>query len=533
MMIAVLTDWGRDNSEQVSSMLARLLPSQKEPSAVGAAWKLLRKSRIRTTEAAQNAQKIAAEVAGNLGLREILESALGYSDPTVRAAAVRAAYYLWQRDPESGLALLGVLSTKVMRGIIPDLSIFESMLGLSLSIFFDHYEDAAVLRGLQQVWKGVISQILGIQEEGSKLARSAREFLREKLFAFAIDKAFTILGEMPAGLRTPTLPELEAFFRLSPADKELNKRLAWYLASPGRAGLEEMEEDWMLAVRVPDSFTARMMGMSIFANIEHKAYVPASFLRRLLRTALELPAPTVAVNYVTSPISERSLLHPSDDEWYSLFEEALELNARYFSEHPHIPGVPYPFSAPDTMYFYTYAFVNYARSGTARTPLMDARIRRAIDRHDMEFFRVLLNEELPYLGVDMHRPAAALEVLASFAEHAVSEPMKEWTESLLARLRLCYPGEVDDFLDEQNASADMRVSVQTKQPVETVGMMIGVRSWFFLRDGVILGPPALRGLFGDILASMVDYSDPKRWLDYVVREVVNLVYGGTALRRSA
>ena len=104
-------------------------------------------------------------------------------------------------------------------------------------------------------------------------------------------------------------------------------------------------------------------------------------------------------------------------------------------------------------------------------------------------------------------------------------------QSFLSRLRVHYPDEVDDFLDERTPE-EFRLCVRINEPNETVGGLIGQKSGRFLRDNIIVGSPVLRSRLIHVLEKAADCEDPQSWTDYALRELVNLVYGGEALRPS-
>jgi hypothetical protein len=105
-------------------------------------------------------------------------------------------------------------------------------------------------------------------------------------------------------------------------------------------------------------------------------------------------------------------------------------------------------------------------------------------------------------------------------------------QAFLARLRLYYPDEVDDFLEEQQAPHDFRLQVQTNEPVETMGVLVGDKARFFVLDDV-MNSPNLLAQFMRILETAAEYKNARSWFDYFLREVINLIYGGEALRQSA
>jgi hypothetical protein len=76
---------------------------------------------------------------------------------------------------------------------------------------------------------------------------------------------------------------------------------------------------------------------------------------------------------------------------------------------------------------------------------------------------------------------ATLELFFKSADDEVIQMIQVF----LSRLRLYYPDAVEDFLEEQQAPEEFRLQVRIHEPVESVGDLIGKRSWFFVRDDVL------------------------------------------------
>src|SRR5205085_8729876 len=128
----------------------------------------------------------------------------------------------------------------------------------------------------------------------------------------------------------------------------------------------------------------------------------------------------------------------------------------------------------------TYILLQYRRAYTVRTAWLEARIQRALSQHHLKFFELLLTAELPLVGLDHREPRAALAALELFFQSGDTK-INHMIQAFLSRLRIYYPDEVDDFLDEQHAPEEFRLQVRTHEPIETVGELIGLKSWSFVR----------------------------------------------------
>ena len=118
--------------------------------------------------------------------------------------------------------------------------------------------------------------------------------------------------------------------------------------------------------------------------------------------------------------------------------------------------------------------------------------------------------------------------MSAGSNHGIRQVM----QAFLARLRLYYPDEVDDFLEEQQAPHDFRLQVQTNEPTETIGAMIGDKARFFVIDDVMKSPELL-AQFMRILETAADSKNTRAWFNYFLREIINVIYGGEARRQSA
>ncbi len=213
MMVSVLVTLGQDQDslQQVNELLDRLLPASKQPSEWHKGQLLLGKGTAVLDVASRNAGRIAIEVASNLGIPQVLQRAGLLLDPTLRTEAVRYTYHLWQRDQARGFEVLEYLAEQAVRGVLPNMAALESALGLSIVIFFDHYQDRSVLRRLQSSWRGIIAKLLRIQEGGNRGGSIVRTFIREQLISLVSRVAFWILDNFP-GYNIVGYKELEKIF---------------------------------------------------------------------------------------------------------------------------------------------------------------------------------------------------------------------------------------------------------------------------------------------------------------------------------
>ena len=218
MMVNMLITLGLDDPEPVERILGNLLPQEKRATELQKIRQVVSKS----AEAPDivNARKIAIEVASNLGISWVLQRTALQADPTIRAVAVRYTFHLWQRDREKGFQILEYVAQNAIHGLIPNFTAFESTMGLSAAIFFEHFNDETVRGRLQSIWREVIAKIVHIREESSRLGDFFREFLRERLLSFVITVIFRLLNDF-SSYSFVNYAGFEAFFHLEAAQKAL------------------------------------------------------------------------------------------------------------------------------------------------------------------------------------------------------------------------------------------------------------------------------------------------------------------------
>ncbi len=530
MMVKVLQEAGNEAPgvvEQFLTELETIIPHPRHP--LGRVVRLLHPPTLAINADQRNANKIAIEVASARGLPTILQEFCAQPDPTLRTTAIRYAYHLWQTRPEGGWAILEHLGREASRSRIPDLSVFESILGLSALIFFEHYEDVQILRKLQSVWQPIIAKFLGVSESSGRMARAIRTSIRETLFSLTIRTVFSLLDSFPQ-YNVVSYSEVAAFFRLEQGQKELYRRLTQYLNVEGPYTPQQMEADYLSALHCRNIL---IQGMTVIGLNAHLAHAPEEFfpfLQRFFEEAQQDPQPSPYISDIPNALQVLLDRDPHVDAVFDFFVKAVETTQTYYSEHRQITEFKRNrlYDSPEAMYLGPYVLYQYRRSGTVDTIWLRSRIQTALDKGDRVFFQVLLGTELALTGIEMHSPQAALSAVALFFSKRTQE-MLPYLTRFLARLRLFYPNEVDNFLNAEAAPEDFRLQVRTSEVSETIGDLIGIRAWHFFRDAA-LNTPTLRNILMRVVERAADCRNARQWTDYAVREVVNLMYGSEVFR---
>jgi hypothetical protein len=528
MMVDVLTSFGRDDFEKAENLLRELLPPDgKRRRRRQQVHSFARKGFTSAVIPMRNAGKIAVEAASELGMAGILRVAALQTDPTIRTAAVRHAYRLWQSHRDSGFDLLAQLAQKATKTRIPDFIAFESTLGLSLVIFFDHIHDEQVLMRLGGIWHETIGRLLAIQETSGRLRRLLGAFIRERLMSLAISIGFRMLRDFPE-YNVLSYAGLQAFFRLSKADKELFGRMIRYLDTQGQYSKEDLQRDFMTVLRIRKDVMVTpicMLVLSAHAVADPQTILP--FLARFQESARHEPEANAWVG--VPPIVSEAILDrdASNDVAFEVFLHAVETCQDYYSSEFGRPA-QLTSESPESAYLGSYIYYHFLRSGFVETDWLTSRINAALKRKDTAYFETVLSTHLPNTGIERGQPQAALDALCLFFKSGPSG-LDQARHRFLSRLRLYYPDEVDSFLEEQQVAEDVRLQIQTSEPVETIGQLIGLRAFRFLRDDVIIGSPDLRSRVVRIFEQSIACKDTREWMSYLIREAVNIVYGSEAL----
>jgi hypothetical protein len=329
----------------------------------------------------------------------------------------------------------------------------------------------------------------------------------------------------------------EAFFHLDAAQKALYRRVVHYMDVEGNYSREQMEHDYLEVLKTNNLLLVSVEHTSLVAQACHAPLAFLPFLKKLFEEAKKDVNSYPHLSYIANSVSSILDRDPMIDEVFDFMVYVIEVGQEVYVRYPQtLPGTPC--KAPEAINLAPYTYHQHRRENTLRTDWFERRIEKALSQHKPAYFDVLLNRELSVVGIEAQSPRIALDALELFFQRIMKAPaengnaeIRQLILSFLARLRVHYPDEVEDFLEEQDAPEEFRLQVRTNEPVETVGELIGLRSWFFLRDSVLLGSPQLRSLFIHLLEKAADCKNAHEWIEYFIRHAVNVIYGGEALRQ--
>ncbi len=530
MMIDALIMYGRDHPEEVVALLRRLIPRVEKTSSLQQVRQFLGGSGKAFDVAARNAGKIAVEVASNLAVTEILQRAGLQPDPTLRAAAVRYGYLLWQRDQRAGFAILDYLGKSAARSIIPNMAALESALGLSLLIFFDHPEDRAVVHHLQQLWHTIIGRILALNESSNRISKLLRGFIRERIFSLAISLSLRLINDLPENLPIKD-KSVEGFFHRSPAEKALYRRLTGYINPEGAYTYEEMKQDFLAAIPIMDGVIQPISCIGLSVHLARNAAAALPLVKELFEAAENAPPPNLWLSGIAFALTPILDTDPLNREMFEHFFEMMERCQRYYA----LPGHSAAWisaEAPEAIFLGQYIYYNYKQPGVTPKGWLESRINSAFEQKNEKFFKLLLTVHLPLVAFEMRAPQPVFDTLALFFRRRNEMATIEGALSaLLGQMRTRYPDAVDSFLEDQEAPPEFRLQVITSESPETVGDLLGLQLFRVAFSLLVSGPPTLRDQLIRFFAKAADCKDIRALIDYLIREVINLIYQGEALRQ--
>jgi hypothetical protein len=529
VMVSVLTDLGRDYRAKVEALLREMIPPEEQIGGIQRLRQLFGGSDVLLDTPLRVAGEIAVEVACNCQMPAILQTAAIQPEAGIRAAAIRQIYYLWQQDRELGFTILSFLASKVSSGLIPVFTALESVFGLSLLIFFEYYQDKTVTTRLQLIWRDVINSVLNIRQSGGLLGNMFRDFVRDRIFGVLMTLIFRWLQGFPTN-NIVNYHDLQAFFNLGPEEKMLYRSLIQYMDARGDYSREQMERDWMAVLRTNNLLMEGVTLMGFVAHAIHHRPDFLPFLETFFVAAQKNPQPNLYLSVVPLVLTTMLDYDPKDDQAFALLVESAASCQEYYTRTPQVPGMYYTFQAPESMELAPYIIHEYERTHNIRTEWLETRIQKALADGNIPFFKTFLEQELHIVGIELQKPAPALNTLALFF-NTNNQEIRALIQNFLAHLRLHYPDEVDDFLQEQNAPEDFQLRVRTMAASESIGALIGMRAWVFLRD-VVIHSDTIRPRIMRIFAQAADCKDVHVWVDYFLRDIVNMVYGGEVLRQA-
>lgn len=476
---------------------------------------------------ARRAREVAIEVAGELGLSELLKLLILDTQIEVRQLAVRATYYMWQQHPQASFEVLEYVAHKVRLKPGLDPAVLDAFINLVGVFFSKHSQNPAVTGRLREICQLVIANNL-LSPENSRLWSKWIAFLKRKALVELGSRLLVKWMSVLPAYNVYNMTDVAAIFSCTHEEKELFRRIVAYIDIRGDYDKVQVEQDFRAALSV----NARMMesiltfALAVRTSTAASEYVPMVVkLFEYARTELPL---NMYVNGLPTALSFAVEYNLKADEYFANFERIVEESQIYQLDHPKIPGVEFEYPLSETPHLAKYLLFQYRREGHLKTEWLNKRIDKALAQNNLLFFQHLVLSELVLVGIDWGSPGIALETLGLFLKSATSE-IEDVVQSFLARLSLYYPDEVELFLEEQAVAEEFKLQVHLRKPTEPIGLIIGSNLYYFcLNDVILKTDPLLEHLIA-IAQKMADCKNLNEWLHYLITYLINLIYGNPVL----
>ena len=542
MMVAILTDYSADEPEKTGFLLERLMQIGKESVTRKAESSLLssllqrvlQRENMELPRKTLNAQKIAVEVAGNLGSTRILEDGAVGRSPTIRTHAVRHAFHLWRKDREQlrkgasgnrGFEVLRHLSGQVRKGLLPNINVLEAGFGLFMLFFFECYHPtdgekaAELVDELRWIRRKGLEDLLYIGEQG--LARAAiRNQLREWVVSNGLKFAIRWLQETP-GHNTSDLSNIGPFFELAPPDKDfLRVFLPYY--NPARKDVEVLEEHLPRVLDLNNNFINWTLWQILLVQWDNNREAVLRIIRYLFEEGMKQPVPTYS-SAVSTSVLHTVLRQGRGDE--AIRELALGFLTRRLENSGGkviYSGGSYTLSGFDSYFAAEYSLRQQVDTTWPRTC-----VEGAVKEGNVDFLRSAIQALGPLVSEERyHKPILnVIQPMLPCDEPSVHTA----TINLLARLRQHCPNEVDDFLLEQNWPSEARRAVKTREVAETIGDLMGVPLYRYIADAAVFSPKMQQAIPW-VLEQAIDCDTIGQWFTIFAKKVLNLGYSEDIFR---
>lgn len=514
MMVAVLTEFGRDYPNDISGIIENLVPHLVK----GKEREVWMKSKPN-----KNAWKIAIEVASRLKIHWVLLESAAANDAGMRPFAIQYSYLLWRNHPQLGFEIIEGLTQKTFNGFPINLNALESAIGLSLIIFFEKPNDQSTLINLQMSWKKVIAKFLGIKENSNKFESIVRPWIMHKLFSSVLSTSLGILGGFPNYNILTNFHYLENSVNMSVEERKLYINLLDSMTTDDGYHKRTIEND---LIDLLDRKNLFLTAAAVFAMCSNLSKDPNNFLSTLKLFFAQAESNTTPNAYLSDVpnVLEVILDHnPKNDEIFDFFVYSIQKCQQYYLTPQHRPYLGTN-EYPQAMYLGPYVIYQYFREGTVESEWLNGLIEQAFVNNDVQFFTALLKTQLIYVGIERRYPHIALNTLRLFFNRKQVN-LDEEVRKFLSKLRIYYPDLVDDFLEEQGVDTNYSLWIKMNEPEQRVGELVGIRLWLFVRDDIISGSESLRSIFLKIFRDVAYSRNLKGWVNKFIRELVNLIYG--------
>ncbi|MFN8490354.1 MAG: hypothetical protein U0350_22390 [Caldilineaceae bacterium] len=520
ILIAALTEYGQDESEKTRQILSLLLKQAR------GWWKALTK-RAEMTAQCPAWKQVAIVVASNLRWGELLELALTDQMPAVRAVAMRHAYIFWRQQREAGFGILERLVGKSTGLLgIPLPAVFESCMGLSLLILFDDFRNSATTSRLRTIWRQAIERLLWInpQQLGSRRER-VKGWIRTTLIRLVTGFIIRTGSEVPPNSLL-NVPEFIQFYRRN-SDLERRRRVLRSLIpylDTNTTDIRALREELLQLAPEKDLLIA-VLALAVIQKhgIMHpERTIP--LVRELFEraTSIDPPGPFAGAVPSSAFIAE-AIPYWNDKSRSDVRALLLDIFTTYLDrfQGKWRTGLhEYRFTFPDQI---TWWETN-SSGDVPISPLAKRYVDQMITKQDYAWLQDIIKWELTVNGAEtgnLRFTFSTLEIVLKVPDIIVQNSIIE----LLARMRVYYPDEVDDFMEVHELNEEFMARVRTRTPSETIGDLLNVRALHFWIVAIVLGSaPRFWQSVIWLLKQLPESRNLEQFVVILLKFIVNHVY---------
>ncbi|GAB4454048.1 MAG: hypothetical protein Kow0031_36210 [Anaerolineae bacterium] len=468
-------------------------------------------------------RKTVLAVAGRLQAEAVLLAAGADSHAGVRWAAAYAAYLLWQEQPAAGWRILSAWTTAAgwQRRWPPLGQTLEVCLVTSALILTDPQSAAdhpEQRRRLQSLWQPLLANLLLAAPAGDS---PPRRIARQGIFRLISGHFQSWVGRSSVGQM------LGSFFPLA------RRQRASYLRLVGcfDASYEELlrQEDVLAEVLHWNELAATdIIAVLLAVKLPRTGHQGLPFVQRLFRRALMPEQPIISPGTLVTAIYllvNRQPAPPSDEAMVLYRAMARELFDRSWGLYVTPAGETQCHFGLDL-----FSAVDWRCRGTTQPDLLIYALEKTITEQPPQASLILagLLRDTLQLVYLVHQPHLALAAVRVVLAHGPiwqdDEQVQAALVSCLAGIGRYAPHGVERLLDEHHVPAGLRYRVQARQATDDVWRQVMVpRLSLFLGD--VLPRPGVIDSWVKLLRALPNCPTPNHWLDLVLRETINLIYG--------
>jgi hypothetical protein len=529
LLVTALSEIGHDDPKKVRLILETLVGLEE----AGGDQRVRRRGhREEISAPLLNARKVAVETASNIEMGEILVQAGCDPSASVRIHAAQCIQHLWNQNNRASLETLTSLSERIKNRLgVPIPAVLETLIGASALIAFAHYRDAEMMQSLQQLWRGILDQLLFI----GKSETGATGHLRRRLWGVALSVVIRSLVGFTGLLLSGgylNYEELDHFFHLDPEEKRRFQTLLPYLdASYG--DMEDIRDDLMALAATRDILTMHLVYFTFGVRGVERFEEIAPLIQPLSDQVIDLEPPGPMTIGVLGAVRTITMLTTQSD---NRPDEALDLLDKLVWEHYERSNFVYWTDVKAYQHGTIDGLIiaHYLWRGTYYPDSLLEHLKKDKDLEQFTLHRLFV-EPTADSSVELDQTLGILDAITSYGYPTLAlkcaelllevkdEVTRKGLYRFLARLRTRDQYAVDDFIEEFRLNADEIRQIDVSTSTQTIGEVLAITALPFLLE-LQSQPPVFREVHA-LLTGMLECRSVTQLVELLVKRVVNFIYG--------